>query len=184
MAGKIFIISGYSGSGKTTVSEEMLKIRNNTIKAISFTTRPQRPNEKDGIDYFFIDKMKFLKLVETGNFIEFSEVYGNLYGTSFESFKAIESNKDVVKVIDVQGVEKLRNLNLKACFIFFDVPVEIIKERLEARKEQDISRRLKEYEEETKYKKYFDHFLDTSGTEKDIPKEVEQLMNIMDAYKN
>lgn len=184
MTGKIFIISGYSGSGKTTVSEEMLKQRNNTIRAISFTTRPQRPNEKDGIDYFFIDKMKFLKLVETGSFIEFSEVYGNLYGTSFESFKPIESNKDVVKVIDVQGVEKLKNLNLKACFIFFDVPVEVIKQRLAARGEKEINLRIARYGEETKYKKYFDHFLDTSGTEKDIPKEVKELINIMDAYKN
>lgn len=183
MTGKIFIISGYSGSGKTTISEEMLKQRTNTICTISFTTRAQRPNEKDGINYFFIDKMKFLKLVETGFFIEFSEVYGNLYGTSFESFKPIESNKDVVKVIDVQGAEKLRNLNLKACFIFFDVSIEVLKKRLESRKEPNISVRLKKYEEETKYKKYFDHFLDTSGTKKDIPKEVKELINIMDAYK-
>lgn len=184
MAGKIFIVSGYSGAGKTTVCEEVLKKRPNTVKAISFTTRPKRENEEDGIDYFFVDKMKFIKMVETGDFIEFSEVYNNLYGTTFQSFKPIESGKDVLKTIDVQGVEKLRNLNLKACFIFFDIPIEVLKSRLEARKEENIQTRMETYKEEEEYKKYFDHFIDTSGDQDAIPKEVEKLINIMDDSNN
>lgn len=180
MAGKIFIVSGCSGSGKTTVIEEVLKIRKNTVRAISVTTRKPREGECENIDYFFMDRMKFLKKVESGDFIEFSNVYGNLYGTTIDSFKPIESGNDVVKVIDVQGAEKLKNLNIKACFIFFEVPVSVLKERLIARGEKEIDKRIEEFNEEMKYKKYFDHFVDTSGTEKDIPREVQEVIGIMD----
>lgn len=182
MSGNIFIISGCSGSGKTTIVNEILKKRKNTARAISFTTRPPRQGEKDSIDYYFIDKMRFIKKIETADFIEFSEVYGHLYGTTADSFRKAKEGFDVVKVIDVQGAEKLRKLSIKAKFIFFEVPLEVLKKRLEGRKEAEINERLSHHSEELSYKKYFDVVIDTSGNEKDIPKNAKKVIKVMDSY--
>lgn len=184
MSGNIFIISGCSGSGKTAIIDYILKKRKNTTRAISFTTRSPRENEKESIDYFFITKARFLKKIETGDFIEFSEVYGQFYGTTADSFKKAKEGFDVIKVIDVQGAEKLRKLNIKAHFIFFEVPLEVLKKRLEGRKEAEIQERLGYYNEELSYKKYFDFIVDTSGTEKDIQKNARKVIKIMNSLGN
>ena len=142
--------------------------------------------------------MRFIKKVETADFIEFSEVYGHLYGTTADSFRKTKEGLDVIKLIDVQGAEKLRKLNIDAKFIFFEVPLAVLKKRLEGRGESEtlenkgsrgtkelcslsVKERLSHYNEELKYKKHFDFIVDTSGTAKDIQKNVKKVIQIMDS---
>ncbi len=81
----------------------------------------------------------------------------------------------------MRGAEKLRKLNLKARFIFFEVPVDVLKKRLKERNEKEIEKRLSLYQEEMEYKKYFDVSVDTSGTEGDIQENVKKVLSIMDS---
>ena len=99
MRGRIILISGVSGAGKITLVNLLLKEKKNLVRAISFTTRKPRVNEVDGKDYFFIEKKHFLKKVENGELLEFSEVYGDLYGTGLDSFKEIETS--YVQLLDL-----------------------------------------------------------------------------------
>lgn len=80
--GIIFVISAPSGTGKTTLCERLLKILPDLKMSISHTTRQPRPYEKNGVDYFFVDKKNFEKMIVNDEFIEWAEVYGNFYGTS------------------------------------------------------------------------------------------------------
>ncbi len=177
--GKIFIVSGVSGSGKSVLVEYILKHRLNIVRAISFTTRSPRDEEVDGYDYFFIDKKHFLKKVEEGEFLEFSEVYGHLYGTGLESFKPIDEGKDVIKIIDVQGALKLKKAGIKAVYIFLKVNKATLQKRLLERKEVDVDLRLKESVSELRERKNFDYVIATSGTKKAIPKNAEKLISVM-----
>ncbi len=110
--GNIFLITGPSCSGKTVIADYILKHRENTVKAVSFTTRSRRPNEKEKIDYFFVSKKKFMEMVNDNEFIEFAEVYGNFYGTHRDSFKAINEGKDIIKIIDIHGALKIKKLKI------------------------------------------------------------------------
>ena len=129
MKGRIFIVSGVSAAGKTALVDVVLKRRPNTIRAISYTTRKPRLEEVDGRDYFFVEKKVFLRMVESGDFLEWSEVYGNLYGTGLDYFKSIEEGKGVVKIMDVRGALKIKRAGIKAVFIFLNyLPVHMIQE--------------------------------------------------------
>ena len=178
--GRIFIISGLSGAGKSAVVKYILSHRKDTVKAVSYTTREERSDEVDGKDYFFIDKNHFLKKIEDGFFLEFGEVYGHLYGTGLDSFKPVEEGKDVIKGIDVQGALKLKKMGIKAFFIFLKAPKAVIRRRLQKRGEAEIKIRMHEESHELKESKNFDVVIDTSGTEKGIPKNAEKVMKAME----
>src|SRR3989338_10681267 len=141
MGGRIILISGVNGAGKTTLVNLLLKEKKNLVRAISFTTRKPRVNEVDGKDYFFIEKKHFLKKVENGELLEYSEVYGDLYGTGLDSFKQIEEGIDVVKMIDVQGALKLKNAGVKAVYIFLKVSKKTVEKRLKERNEENSENR-------------------------------------------
>lgn len=180
--GKIFFIVGPTAAGKTVIINKVLQNRPNTVRAISYTTREKRPDEINGKDYFFIEKEEFRKLLEHEKFIEYSEVYGHLYGTTDESFKPIEEGKDVIKIIDYQGAKKFKYYGIKAVYIFF-APKEIntLKERLIKRGDKDIKDRLNVYKEELKFKEECHYFVDTSGTtEGDIEKCANIVISILD----
>lgn len=177
--GRIFIISGVSGAGKTVLVDFILKERKGIVRAISYTTRSPRQNEVDGKDYYFIDKKHFLKKVEEGDLLEFSEVYGQLYGTGIESFKPIEEGIDVVKIMDVQGAMKLKKAHIKAVYVFLKVSKGVMKKRLKERSEKEVEIRLKERENELKYMKDFDVVIDTSGNEENIPENAKKVMAVM-----
>src|SRR3989344_1057562 len=163
--GKIFFIVGPTAAGKTVIINEVLKNRPNTVRAISCTTREKRPDETHNKDYFFMSKEEFRRLLEEEKFIEYSEVYGHLYGTTEDSFKPIEEGKDVVKIIDYQGAKKFKDHGINAVYVFFaPKDIEVLKTRLENRGDKDINARLEAYEEELKFKDQCHHYLDTSGT--------------------
>lgn len=102
--GDVFVISAPSGSGKTTICRSLLAKVENLKLSISYTTRPRKAGEEDGKDYFFTDAGKFDKMVISNEFLEHATVYGNRYGTSRETVRAIVAEgKDAVLEIDVQG---------------------------------------------------------------------------------
>jgi len=182
--GNIFIITGTSGSGKTVISEYILKHRQNTVRAVSVTTRQPRPNEIDKMDYFFVSQEEFQNMIKENKLIEYANVYGNLYGTTIESFNKINENKDVVKVIDVQGALKIKELNIKhTSFFFHPLDRALLIKRLEERKELDINKRIVESDKELKHKNKFDYFIDTSGDESAIEKNALKVIEIMNSIK-
>ncbi len=109
MKGAILIISGPSGCGKSSLLKEVFKNEKNIYFSISTTTRKKRAGEKEGIDYFFIDKNEFNEGVDNGLFLEWAKVHGNYYGTSLVSvIKALKKGNLVIFDIDVQGQKSIK----------------------------------------------------------------------------
>ena len=107
--GILCLVSGPSGSGKTTLCRRFSETDTDAVYAISATTRAPRGGEQDGIDYFFLSREKFEDRVRNGEFIEYAEVHGNLYGTlKSEVIARLEEGKDVLMDIDVQGAAHVR----------------------------------------------------------------------------
>ncbi|MEJ7860226.1 MAG: guanylate kinase [Pyrinomonadaceae bacterium] len=148
MKGNLIIVSSPSGGGKGTLIKEVLKVLPNIGYSISFTTREIRGREENGRDYFFVGKAQFEELIKKGEFLEFAEVHGNFYGTSMSFVKAeIDSGRDVVLEIDVQGADSVRKTFPEAVSIFILPPsFEVLRKRLTARateKKADLNLRLK-----------------------------------------
>jgi guanylate kinase len=136
MSGAILVVSGPSGSGKTSLAKKLLDIVPNCYFSISTTTRKPRENEQDGIDYYFISKDQFLSEIDDGGFLEWAEVHGNFYGTSFSPIEeALKENKIVVLDIDVQGHKTIREKFSKLVTSVFITTknMSVLKERLSAR---------------------------------------------------
>lgn len=151
--GRLFIISGPSGAGKSAVIDLVLREKPKLRYSISFTTRPPRRNEQNGVDYNFISESAFRKKIEAGELAEWAEVHGCLYGTSaayIEHFLA-EGN-DVLLDIDVQGAKKLSAKYPNAVLVFIAPPsMEELKRRLNKRgtdSPMDMARRLEGAEAE------------------------------------
>lgn len=131
----LIVLSAPSGGGKSTIKNKILKRSKNIIYSISYTTRKRRGDEKNGKDYFFVNKDKFLKMVENKEFLEFAEVHGNLYGTSRKFIeKNIQKGRHVIMDIDVQGANAIRKSNIDHVDIFILPPTpEILEKRLRKR---------------------------------------------------
>ena len=110
MKGSILVVSGPSGSGKTSLARSVCEeLGDKAYFSISTTTRAMREGEKNGVDYFFINKEEFLEDIEEGYFLEWAEVHGNFYGTSKKQInEALKKGKIVFLDIDVQGHEAVR----------------------------------------------------------------------------
>jgi guanylate kinase len=105
----LIVISAPSGGGKTTLCNQLLAARPDLARAITCTTREPRGEEKDGVDYYFLDAGSFLKRVQAGNFLEHATVFGNSYGTlKSEVLGKLRAGKDVLLNIDVQGAAAVR----------------------------------------------------------------------------
>ena len=108
MAGSLLIVAAPSGAGKTSLVRHLLKARPKVRLSVSFTTRPPRPGERDGVDYFFVDHARFEALREAGQLLEWAVVHGNLYGTSREWIEAqMDAGDDIVLEIDWQGAAQV-----------------------------------------------------------------------------
>src|SRR5215510_8574395 len=107
MRGNLYIVSAPSGSGKTTLLQHLLRSYKDLKFSVSHTTRRPREGEKEGVDYFFADRASFLSMVDRGEFLEWAEFNGQLYGTT-QSFvqKQLETGNDVILDIDVQGAKQ------------------------------------------------------------------------------
>ena len=119
MAGILFIISAPSGSGKSTLVSELRKQVTNIDFAVSWTTRAPRGSEENGREYNFTTREEFERMVREGLFLEYAEVFGNLYGTSRQSLdEALEAGNDLMLDIDVQGAAQIRAKMHEAVGIF------------------------------------------------------------------
>ena len=131
----VFVVSAPSGTGKTTLNRRLLKECPQLEMSISHTTRPPRKGEQDGVHYHFISRSEFEKMVERKLFIEWAEVHGNGYGTSFLELKRIENaGKSALLEIDVQGWHLIKPLLPQAVSIFILPPsLHSLWQRLESR---------------------------------------------------
>ena len=160
--GELFIITAPSGAGKTSIVKAITDILPQIKKSVSFTTRPMRPGETEGVDYHFIDTATFLSMKRKGDFLEYAEVFGNYYGTS-RSWLQEQLNKgnDVILEIDWQGAQQVRRAFPDCTSIFILPPSrEILLERLRARgqdSENVISRRTLEAVTEMSHYHEFDY---------------------------
>ena len=146
--GKLFVISASSGTGKTTLARELLKENKNLVQSISYTTRPARPNEINGEDYYFVNKEEFSGIRRRNGFLEWANVFGRFYGTpKKEVDEHLRRGRDVLLLIDVQGAKKVKRVRPDAVFIFLAPPSkEELKRRLEKRgteSRQEILRRYR-----------------------------------------
>src|SRR5438874_4556450 len=109
MHGNLYIVSAPSGSGKTTLLQHLLRSFKDLKFSVSHTTRRPRQGERDGVDYFFTDRPAFLSMIDRGEFLEWAEFNSQLYGTT-RAFvqEQLESGKDVILDIDVQGAQQVK----------------------------------------------------------------------------
>ena len=155
------LISGPSGCGKSTIIQRLLSCPEVEF-SVSATTRPMREGEVDGVDYHFLSQDEFRSRVEAGAFIEWAEVYGNLYGTLRAPMEsAIASGRVFLVEIDVQGALQLRALGEDGLFVFIAPPsFEELQKRLVGRGTEApevVERRLKKAEDEYRERVKYDH---------------------------
>jgi guanylate kinase len=109
MAGILYIISAPSGSGKSTLVNEVRRIIPNLEFSVSYTTRAARGSEKDGMEYHFVSREEFEKMIANGDFLEYAEVFGNYYGTAKRFLhEAADRGNDLLLDIDVQGAAQMK----------------------------------------------------------------------------
>jgi guanylate kinase len=145
--GLLFIVSAPSGAGKTTLVERLVEQLPNLKMSRSFTSRPARHGEKDGVDYNFVSRERFEAMIAASEFLEWAEVFGNFYGTcANDTGRFLDQGFDVVLVIDVQGARKVRARGLETTTVFVMPPsFEELEQRLRRRSkdsEEAIQRRL------------------------------------------
>jgi guanylate kinase len=133
--GLLFIVSAPSGAGKTTLVERLVEQTAHLRMSRSYTSRRAREGEVDGVDYNFVTRERFEAMVAVGEFLEWADVFGNLYGTSAaDTDRLLESGNDVVLVIDVQGARKVRRRGVETTAVFVMPPsLEVLEQRLRGR---------------------------------------------------
>lgn len=146
--GLLVVVSGPAGSGKTTLVENLIRSNPGSVRrAITATTRKPRPGEVDGSDYYFLDRGDFLAMVEKGEFLEYTDFNGNLYGTPRRSLENdVAKGGVVILIIEVEGAESIKFFFPKAIFIFIIPPTPSeLRHRLENRgteSREDVEKRL------------------------------------------
>lgn len=188
---------GLSASGKTTVADFLqgksinLEINKenkdelNNIgifkKIITSTTRKPRENEINEIDYYFFDVKTFKKMIKEDYFVEYANVFGNLYGTLKKEFKKDCLDNRII-VMDPQGVKKIKEIKKDVITIFFDISLENSFTRMNIRKDNltEIEKRMNEYECFTKCKNNCDFVIDAN---EDINKVISNVLKIIKTLK-
>ena len=181
--GAILILSGPSGCGKSTLLKKVYKDISDYYFSISTTTREPRVGEENGVDYLFVKREEFEEDIKNGHFLEWAEVHGNYYGTSFKPIKkALHKGKLVIFDIDVQGHEIVRKkLNDIVTSVFITTPtLEELEQRLTDRKtdsKEVITKRLDNARQEIKSFQKYDYFIVNDDLEK-ASKELVAIANI------
>jgi len=162
--GVIFVVSAPSGAGKTTLCRELIDRFADLRQSVSFTTRQARAGEVDGVDYHFVDKADFHRMVNAGQLAEWAEVHGNCYGTSLATLEqAAEQGVDLLLDIDFQGATQLKKNYRHGVFVFILPPnFAELERRLRGRDtdtDEVISKRLKNAEREISEAGWYDYLV-------------------------
>lgn len=183
--GILFIVSGPSGAGKTTLSDAALRAFGRLTMSVSCTTRAPRPGERDGVDYHFVDRHDFDAMVAHGDMAEWAQVHGNLYGTPRAPIdQALASGQDMLFDIDVQGAEQMRRSYPVAVAVFLLPPDRATMEaRLRGRGtdgEEVVQRRLAGAVREIAHALEYDHVIVNHARDEAIA-EFQQI--VLDAHE-
>jgi guanylate kinase len=178
--GNLIIVSGPSGAGKSALVGSVLRRIPRVKFSISYTTRAPRGNERNGVEYFFVDRQQFQSLIHDESFLEWAEVHGNYYGTArrfVDDF--LLQGDDVLLDIDVQGAEILRCKCPDSISVFIFPPsFQVLRERLQRRSLDDgvvIEQRLKRACKEISYYKEYDYVIINEDLEQSI-RELESII--------
>ena len=144
----LIVVSSPSGGGKGTLIDRVLQTVSGVSYSVSYTTRLPRAKEQNGREYFFVSTAAFKEMIERGEFLEWADVYGHLYGTSHSQVdRERDAGRDIILEIDVQGAESIRGLVPDAVTVFILPPsFELLRKRLTARgtdSAEDLQRRLR-----------------------------------------
>jgi guanylate kinase len=162
--GSILVISAPSGAGKSTLVQHLMAASPDLCFSISYTTRPPRATEKEGRDYFFVSRKVFEGMAGRGEFVEWADVYGHLYGTAHKQLQAAqEAGQDILLDIDVQGHQQVRKRLAEAVSVFILPPsFEELSRRLRGRRSdppEEIERRLQTAREEIAHWPEYDYLV-------------------------
>ena len=183
--GLLLVVSGPSGAGKGTICKALLN-KNDQIKlSVSATTRKQRNGEVHGVNYFFIEKEEFTKMIENGEFLEYAQIYDNFYGTPKAAIiECLEKGQDVILEIEMQGARQIKEVYPEGVFIFVLPPsLEELKSRIVGRgteTQEEIEKRFSCAFEEINQIVNYDYFI----VNEDIEKSVSDVEAIICAEKN
>jgi len=162
--GNLFVLSAPSGAGKTTLCKELLKHFPTFRFSISHTTRQPRPDETEGVDYFFTPEKEFLDGIQKNTWAEWAEVHGNYYGTSLTFLnETLSSGSDVLLDIDFQGTMQILEKYPDAITIFIMPPsIEILRSRLRYRgteSDEVIEKRIINAKREIEHKNLYQYII-------------------------
>ena len=183
--GLLLVVSGSSGAGKGTICKALLN-KNDQIKlSVSATTRKPRNGEVHGVNYFFIEKEEFTKMIENGEFLEYAQIYDNFYGTPKAAIiECLEKGQDVILEIEMQGARQIKEVYPEGVFIFVLPPsLEELKSRIVGRgteTQEEIEKRFSCAFEEINQIVNYDYFI----VNEDIEKSVSDVEAIICAEKN
>ena len=183
--GLLLVVSGPSGAGKGTICKALLN-KNDEIKlSVSATTRKPRNGEVHGVNYFFIEKEEFTKMIENGEFLEYAQIYDNFYGTPKSAIiECLEKGQDVILEIEMQGAKQIKEVYPEGVFIFVLPPsLEELKSRIVGRgteTQEEIEKRFSCAFEEINQIVNYDYFI----INEDIEKSVNDVEAIISAEKN
>ncbi len=179
------ILSSPSGVGKTTLTKKIQQKYQSFKISVSYTTRPPRSNEVDGVDYHFIKKEQFEKLIKENKFYEYAKIFENYYGTLKKSVDESLKKNDIIFDIDWQGTKQLSkydNLNLIKIFLITENKEEL-KKRLINRNQnskEELEKRFNSFDEDVKYWNDYDYIL----INKNLEICFKQIENIILTHKN
>jgi guanylate kinase len=162
--GTLFVVAAPSGGGKTSLTRALLERERGIRLSVSYTTRPPRPGERDGVDYHFVSTERFMALRDGGEFLEHARVHGNWYATSASWLKTqIEAGQDVLLEIDWQGAAQVRELIPSSVHVFILPPsLALLEQRLHRRGQDDaatIARRLDAARDEIRHCAEFNYVI-------------------------
>lgn len=162
--GSVFIVAAPSGGGKTSLVKTLLSSLEDIEVSVSHTTRPMRPGEKDGVDYFFVSQQQFLDMVDDNAFVEYAQVFGHYYGTSVAQINArLAAGIDVILDIDWQGAQQIRRIFPDAVSIFIVPPsLTVLEQRLQSRgqdNESVIAERMQAARDEMSHFSEFEYLI-------------------------